>query len=237
MKNQWFGDKHDYFKYDLWLEVAQKVEGIKKLTFIPMLTASTAPYQKGKRRERLYTFLQSYCLPACRSVTRMRDFFQGELEYHPYRDDDEAGFQKGSWNDYFRGVQEEWLKDAAILIDPDTGIKPEKCKDPEKYVTSDDVAQIMRGRAMNSVVLVTQFLVKNAHLREKQLKKKRRLLRDQLCSAHCVSSGVFSVAERTKNGLGEIAFFIIPVGLQISDRLGPVLEAYAKTHDLQREVS
>jgi hypothetical protein len=24
VKNQWFADRHDYFKYDLWLEVAKK---------------------------------------------------------------------------------------------------------------------------------------------------------------------------------------------------------------------
>jgi len=219
------------------LRLPKRVEGIKKLTFIPMLTASTAPYPKGKRRERLYTFLQSYCLPECRSVTRLRDFLQDEHAYHSYHDDDEAGFQNGSWNDYFRGIQDEWLKDAAILIDPDTGIKPAKCKDPEKYVTFDDVAQIMRVRTMNSVVLITQFLVKNAHLREKQLKEKRQLLREQLCSANCGSIGVFSLVEKTKKSLGEIAFFIMPVGLQISERLCPVLREYSKTHDLQCEVS
>jgi len=236
LKNQWFGDKHDYFKYDLWLEVAQKVKGIGKRTFIPMFTASKAPYPKGKRREPLYAFLQSHCFPKHRSVTRLGDFLHEELEhhtYHAYHDNDEAGFENGSWKDYFRDVQDEWLNDAAILIDPDTRIKLEKCKDPEKYVTFDDIAQIMRGRDINSVVLITQFLVKNAHLREKQLKEKRQLLRERLCDANCGSIGVFSLVERTKNSLGEIAFFIIPVGMQISEKLCPVLREHAKIHGLQ----
>jgi hypothetical protein len=79
-----------------------------------------------------------------------------------------------SWNAYSGGVPEEWPKDAAILIDPDAGIKPAKCKNPEKYVTyDDDVNQIVEVRSMNSVILVTQFLVKDAPLREDQLKKRK----------------------------------------------------------------
>lgn len=124
MKNQWFGDRHDYFKYDLWLDLAEKVEGIRKLTYIPMLTPSAAPYEKGKRRERLYAFLQSWRLPECRSVMRMRDFLgAAPFEYRAYHDDDEAGFQDGSWDAYFGDVPQEWLRDAAILIDPDTGLE------------------------------------------------------------------------------------------------------------------
>jgi hypothetical protein len=37
VKNQFFADKHDYFKYDFWLYIAEGVK-VKSLTFIPMLT-------------------------------------------------------------------------------------------------------------------------------------------------------------------------------------------------------
>ena len=126
MNNEYSADKHDYFKYDLWLEIAENVKGIRKLTFIPMLTPKREPkaaYPLGKRRERLYRFLQSCLAPQRRSITRLREFLSDEpFEYHPYRDEDDKGFQNGSWHAYFDAIPRAWLQDAVALIDPDTGL-------------------------------------------------------------------------------------------------------------------
>ena len=50
MKNQFFADKHDYFKYDLWLEVAEKLKekGIGCLTLIPMATPDDSTKEGSK---------------------------------------------------------------------------------------------------------------------------------------------------------------------------------------------
>jgi hypothetical protein len=237
LKNQWFGDKRDHFKFDLWLEVAENVKGIRKLTYIPMLTPSVAPYEKGKRRERLYAFLEYWHLPQCRSITRMRDFLgTAPFEYHPYRDDDEAGFQDGSWDAYFRDVQEEWLRDAAILIDPDTGLRPKAPKEPEKYITFDNVADIVRRSSGNSVVLVFQYLQRNAERREKDLTEKSRDLHRRVGSEELGRKHFRWIAERTKKGLGDLAFFVAAVTSQMADPLDRVLTAYARTHDLECEL-
>jgi len=37
MKNQYFGDKRDFFKYDLSIELCERIP-LKQFTFIPMLT-------------------------------------------------------------------------------------------------------------------------------------------------------------------------------------------------------
>jgi len=38
MKNQYFGDINDFFKYDLVLSLIEKIENFKCFTLIPMLT-------------------------------------------------------------------------------------------------------------------------------------------------------------------------------------------------------
>ncbi|MBA7473155.1 hypothetical protein ES707_08489 [subsurface metagenome] len=40
MKNQYFGDIRDLFKYDLILKIMQQCPSLKQFTFIPMLTAN-----------------------------------------------------------------------------------------------------------------------------------------------------------------------------------------------------
>jgi hypothetical protein len=237
LKNQWFGDRRDYFKFDLWLEVAENVAGIRKLTYIPMLTPSVAPYEKGKRRESLYAFLQYWHLPQCISITRIGDFLGvARLEYHLYRDNDETGFQDGSWDAYFKDVREEWLKDAAILIDLDTGLRPKapkKVEKPEKYVTCANVANMVRRSSGNSVVVVFQYLQRNAGRRRRDLAEKIRDLHREVGSEGLDREQFRWIAERTKNGLGDLAFLLAPINIQMADELDRVLTAYAKTHGLE----
>lgn len=41
MKNQYFGDTRDLFKYDLILELLLENDFLERFTFIPMLTEDT----------------------------------------------------------------------------------------------------------------------------------------------------------------------------------------------------
>jgi hypothetical protein len=240
VKNQFFADKHDYFKYDLWLEVAEKLEGIKSLTLIPMLTPGDSTkkgrkvsYAEGKRRKRLYGFLQFCLAPQRRSITRLREFLCDErFEYHAYRDEDDKGFQDGSWDAYFSAVPREWLCDAAILIDPDIGLEPKRPSQEPEHVTYKDIENVVGRCSGNSVVLVIQFLPKIAHLREKQLNEKSRKLQEQTSSLQPDRGPVSWIAEKTNHELGELAFFAIGVGSETSKRLDKVLRKYAKTHGL-----
>ncbi|MGO8787064.1 MAG: hypothetical protein ACLQVL_06735 [Terriglobia bacterium] len=242
MKNQFFADKHDYFKYDLWLQVAE-AKRVKSLTFIPMLTPNDTTkegrrvsYQEGKRRKRLYCFLQFCLVPKRRSITRLREFLCDEpFEYHPYRDDDDKGFQDGSWNAYFNAVPHEWLSDAAILIDPDTGMETKKDfwkRDPEKYITYQNIATVVSRCSGDSVVVVFQFLQKMADLRERDLEHRRERLQETLCSGRKVGGLVHWIAEKTSKGLGDLAFFVIGIGPDRPNRLEILLKDYAEAHGL-----
>jgi len=244
MKNQYFGDKRDLFKYDLWLHVAKQLEGITSLTFIPMLTPNDSTnegrkttYPEGKRRKRLYGFLK-FCLvpnrPNRRSVTRLREFLCDEpFEYHPYRDEDDKGFQNGSWDVYFNAIPCEWLRDAVILIDPDTGLEP-KDGPSDKHVTYKNIASVVRRCSGNWVVLIVQFLSKkNAHVRERQLQEKLDMLHKELPPGLANLGSILWIAEKTKTGLpGELSLFAIGASGQTSKGLAAVLRRYAKAHSL-----
>ncbi len=65
MRDELFGDDHDYAKYDLLLEIVEKTPYLKRLTSFVMLTPDKNNRQGGRtvyepecRRHRLYSFLQ-----------------------------------------------------------------------------------------------------------------------------------------------------------------------------------
>lgn len=244
MKNQFFGDKRDYFKYDLWLELAEKMNGIKSLTFIPMLTRNDSTkegrkvsYSEGKRRKRLYGFLQFCLAPERRSITRLREFLCDEsFEYHPYRDEDDKGFQDGSWDAYFSAIPREWLRDAAILVDPDVGLETKTDfwkTQPEKYVTCEQIEKVVSRSCQSSVFLLFQFLQKKADLRLRDLKERRGRLHKVLSNLHSWGNSVYWLSERAGRGLGDLAFLVWGSDPKADARLRPVLRDYARKHSLR----
>jgi len=86
------------------------------------------------------------------------------------------------------------------------------------------------------VVLVFQYLQKNAELREGDLTAKTQDLRRRVSERN--GCGEFRwIAEKTKKGLGDRAFFLAPVNAQMSDDLERVLKAYADNHGLEFELA
>jgi hypothetical protein len=184
----------------------------------------------------LYGFLQFCLVPKRRSITRLREFLCDEpFEYHPYRDDDDKGFQDGSWNAYFNAVPREWLCDAAILIDPDTGLETKTDywkKHPSKHITYHNIADVLSRCSGNSVVMVFQFLQKKAELREGDMKERSQRLNEILRSTMENRGSIHWIAEKTSKGLGELAFFVIGAGSESSNGLERLLDDYAQAHGL-----
>ena len=191
-------------------------------------------YPGGNRRTRLYGFLQFCLVPNRRSVTRLREFLCDEpFEYHPYRDEDDRGFQNGSWDVYFNAIPCEWLRDSVILIDPDTGLELEEGR-TDKHVTYKNIASVVSRCSGNWVVLIVQFLSKgNAQVRERQLQEKLDMLHKELPRGLANLGNILWIAEKVRTGLpGEIALFAIGASGQTSKRLEALLRRYKKAHDL-----
>lgn len=95
MKNQYSADRNDYFKYDLCIFLAERLAGIKRFTFIPILTADDqggdggkTSYPLGTGQESLYSFLQQSLKDGRGEVAQLRRCFGTQpftFKYCPYR--------------------------------------------------------------------------------------------------------------------------------------------------------
>jgi hypothetical protein len=242
VKNQFFADKRDLFKYDLWLEIANALQ-IRKHTFIPMLTPNDStkqggvfPGDAGNYRHSLFEFLKR-CRKS-RNIKQLRAFFRGQsLEYHPYRDTERGYFRHESRDEYFAGIPRDWLKNSAILIDPDVGLEttgPSWKKRPEQHVMCKEVAEIARAARGKTVILLFQFLQPNAKKREADLREREQRLRGELEAVRCGWRPILWVAERQKSRDGralprELAFFIIAVGKKTEEAVETVVRDYARS--------
>jgi hypothetical protein len=241
MKNQYFGDKRDLFKYDLWLGIAKRL-GIKKHTFIPMLTPNDSTIQGGRAPRDAGRYCQTILdfLVCCqrdeqrRDIKELRAFFRREsLEYHPYRD---AEFLKhDSREEYFSSVPKEALKHAVVLIDPDIGLERKSGlgkEQPEKYVTCGEIASLVKRSSQGSVILLFQFLRggKRVQCLNRMVDRESRL-RAALSDVWSAVSPITWVAEgqRTSSGplFGDVAFFIVGVGRLTIETVNQVAQSYA----------
>ena len=166
MKNQYFADDRDYFKYDLVLFLMRRL-GFRRFTFIPMLTPNdgtsdggVAPRDVGAGDPVLHEFLLRCFNNGTRDITLLRDFFADEapdLEYLPYRD--REFFEHTDRTSYFAEVPEDQLRDAVALVDPDVGFLALSAKSHEahKYVRYGEIGGLVRRMGENSLLLVFQW--------------------------------------------------------------------------------
>src|SRR5262245_55411969 len=109
MKNQYFGDRRDLFKFDLLLDLAECVAE-RRLTFVPMLTPNDATgegrltsYDCGARRRVLFDALRQTVDSRTRNITSLRGVLpRFGVEYLPYRD--AQYFRHGARREYFNAL-------------------------------------------------------------------------------------------------------------------------------------
>jgi hypothetical protein len=167
MKDQYFGDKRDYFKYDLMIFLAQMLPGIQRFTFIPMLTCNDGLGHGGKTnfaqaggKPALYMFLQKCVNEQRRSVAQLRTFFaehRFKFEYCHYHDKLRFAHQKRE--SYFEGIPGDFLQHTVILVDPDNGLEV-KAVGPSKghrYIRYDEVNNIYLRMSESSIFVIFQF--------------------------------------------------------------------------------
>ena len=181
MKNQYFGDKRDLFKFDLVLDV-MAATGLAALTYVPMLTlpddrnhGRLTPRALGGRRTALFDFLRSVREEGRADIRELRSFF-GQLSgfrYLPYRDGLDVGqYAPESRDEYFAEIPDDLLVGSCVLLDPDIGLEGDaavmKRSGLDKYLYLDSLCDLFL-RSADGVVLVYQHLQNNAHLRLGQI--------------------------------------------------------------------
>jgi hypothetical protein len=168
MKNQYFGDTRDLFKYDLVLELLCKTD-LDRFTFVPMLTpdddsghGGRTDYRRakaGRDNQELKDYLATCVAQDRRDVSETAGIFRVPkwsafelLMYdRPFSDDDRLQF----WT----GLPEESLKEAVIVLDPDNGlwVKSSRLRG-EKYVRYDEVRHVHDSMDARSVLVIFQYI-------------------------------------------------------------------------------
>jgi len=163
VKNQYFGDTRDLFKYDLALHCMAST-GLPRFTFVPMLTpddgsadgrlVDLGKARAGSRNGDLVDFLEECTREGRRDVRELDRFFADrpeELLTHGRMFEEERRLQ------YWTELPGEWLEDAVVVVDPDNGMEVRSGRGV-KWLRYDELRYLYDGLGERSVLLVFQFI-------------------------------------------------------------------------------
>jgi hypothetical protein len=164
MKNQYFGDKRDYFKYSLLEALATGTPGVEQLTCIWMLTPNVRtndgrkPFSPHPDCVRLTEFLLDCRAKGVADVREMRRYFGGQhYKYVPYGEDASHYVPKRDREPYFRGIPSSALQRSIVFFDPDNGLEP-KGMATSAHLRYEELAGVFARMDAESVVVVYQHL-------------------------------------------------------------------------------
>ena len=226
MKNQYFGDRNDYFKYDLLISLAGQL-AVKRLSIIWMLTedddsqhGEKTKYARGAGDRRLYQSLRRSLNEGSRNVGQLRNFLQEggyEFDYCPYGEERLFGHQER--DSYFERIPEESLAGSVVFLDPDIGLEAKSmgAKDGPNYVTYDEVASIC-GRMEETSVLVTYQHLPHVHRRLFLYRTADKLMQRLKCPMPV------SISDN------QIAFIILAKTKKRQEEVRKALHEYTRSH-------
>ncbi len=215
MKNQFFGDSRDLFKFHLVLHAMVSLQ-FKTFTYVPLLTLNDdsgqgglTDYSRPPCHENLYEFLQ-LAVVKNRDIRSLRDFFANKpFRYHPFKDD--AEFKESERDAYFREIPGEVLQDALILLDPDTGLEVDQKSGP-KYLRYEELRGLFGRMGEKSALMVFQFFFFTNDARIEKV-------RTRICSE-------LPEALVTEGRHGQVAFFFLAKDKQVLATLQRMVADY-----------
>jgi hypothetical protein len=162
MKNQYFGDSRDYFKYDVLERLVTDIP-LDQLTCLWMLTQ---PDRTGEGRVRFVPDAELPELTAFfrarldsddashRSVSEMAKYFGSRpFRFTSYRDRRED-FGHATRSQYFEEVPAEALQHAVVFFDPDIGMEPRKAT--RKHLRFAELEAVLARMDASSIAVVYQ---------------------------------------------------------------------------------
>jgi len=185
MKNQYFGDIRDLFKYDLIEFILNELKPKRKsFTFIPMRTQDDPENEEGNKRtfykawesyrpgtdnRKLLLFLKQYEDEKFkkRNIEDIAKYFerrQVQVKIHPKREPfkREDEFRKS----YFDNIEDDLLSTPLIFVDPDIGLQVEKSN--EKHLLYRDVKSLYHNHHLgkDSILMIYQHFPQNRNQKE-----------------------------------------------------------------------
>lgn len=224
MKNQYYGDVRDLFKYDLAAFLIRNINYIEHFTFIPMLTPNDGKehgqkldYDKAKagtENKQLRAFLMSCTKKGRRDIREIKKYFASiDIDMTIYKERDL--FSHKIRNEYFKDIGDELLSKSLVLLDPDNGMEVKTSN--LRHVLLGEIEDLYDRMSSNSVLMVYQHFPRAE--RYGYIQKRSEALRDL--------TGEFP-AYISDN---EIAFFFLTKKSAIRRRLSRALADYHKTYN------
>ena len=237
MKDQYFADKRDYFKWDFLEDLLCGCPQLQTLTNITMLTrndptheGNQTKYSQGNRREKLYVFLQRCLKDNQRKVHQIRKYFRhSRFQHYPYRDDSHSYYKYDSRKEYFCSIEAEKLSRSLVFFDPDVGLqvgtiaymKGADGKGLDKYLFNESLSVVSQRCSNDSAIVVYQHLQRNKNRQRNDVQERCGRFRIIVGSA----SAVF-LRDR------DIAFLVTSRQPTIYRQLKATVEEHAQRHGL-----
>lgn len=218
MKNQYFGDNRDLFKYDLVYQIIQSGL-VDHFTFIPMLTEPDNTKQGGNRNrdkakagtenKDLVRFLNAFEDKNKRDIKQLETFFKAKDAITIYRSD--KYFSHLRRDEYFKKICDKLLSKSLVFVDPDNGLEIGRTK--EKHILYTEVKDLYNK---SSILMIFQFLPrKNREIYFSDIREK-------------VKRAVESIPLHISDN--QIAFFFLAKDENVRKLLVTVIQDYKKTY-------
>lgn len=238
MRDQYFGDHRDYFKFDLAIELATEIPNSPRLTYVAMLTPDSAPggeedgqggatnYPVGEGRPELHYFLRRHARQPMgrRRVVNLRGFFENnhpEIDYDPHGDAHPEEYRGREAKDYFGGVIQRWLEDAVILVDPNVGLTPRTgSATSDHHIPPIELVRLKNRMGSSSALMLFQW------------RGRGRSWRAVFDAAQASLRPWGHTAGFDAVYTGQVAFICIARDSARQEKVAAVLRAYARKHNL-----
>ncbi len=224
MRNQFFGDNKDLWKYDLCLDILQ-TGMVARFVFIPMLTADRGQTlglrndrslaRAGTENKELVRFLDGCIESGKKNVNQIGTYFSG-LGYPAtvYRGRGRK-FTHADRKAYFDGIPDDLLTAALILVDPDNGLE---VKHPTAaHLLYREVDDLYRRMDNESILMLYQFFPRRR--RGEYLNMRMEEIKDRVMGDYPVCAWD-----------NEIAFFFLTKSEAIEHELIHVIEEYQERY-------
>lgn len=225
MKNQYFGDNRDLFKYDLIVRVIKETGLIKHFMFIPMLTENDDTGHGEDRdrkrasagRDPLVNFLNKFEEKSKRDIKHLESFFgKCNIGMKIYYGKDKY-FSHQQRQDYFKQIGDELPSKSLILVDPDNGLEPEG-KTKKEHVKYCEIKAIYKHMGKSSILMIFQDLARkspNSYITQTFKKLNNDLGANQRIYIHD----------------GKTLFFFLTKNKTLQGSLGKVVSDYKRSYN------
>lgn len=224
MKNQYFGDNRDLFKYDLVLQIIQ-AGLVNHFTFIPMLTEPDGTKHGGKidrsqakvgtENKELMIFLDGCVREGKRDIEQLGNFFaRYTIKMTTYYGKDRY-FSHGQRQEYFAQIGDGLLTNSLVFVDPDIGLEIKQSG--KEHVLYAEVKNLYQRMDSSSILMVYQHFPREDHY--EYLHGRSEELEEKVAGEEPISIDD-----------NEILFFFLTKDESLEESLTHIIQDYAESY-------